>query len=119
MKALKAALLLVCAALALSGCGISAEVENQAYALILGVDRLNGGKLELTARIPRGGSGAVPCRVVEETETPFTYVVAFVPEGAAGTTPVCMELSRADWLAVRGERLAVAFPPEKLLWLRT
>ena len=69
--------------------------------------------------IPRGGSGAVPCRVVEETETPFTYVVAFVPEGAVGTTPVCMELSRADWLAVRGERLAVAFPTEKLLWLKT
>ena len=67
---------------------------------------------------PWRADGAVPCRVVEETETPFTYVVALAPEGAEGRTPVRMELSKQAWLEGRAERLSVALPPEKLLWLR-
>lgn len=47
--------LLACAALLLCGCGVSGEVENQAYVLVLGVDRLDDGQLELTARIPKIG----------------------------------------------------------------
>ena len=67
--------------------------------------------------VPAAGDG-VPCRVVEETETPFTYVAALIPEGGGGGTPLCMELPKADWLEVRAERLAVHIPPDKLLWLR-
>ena len=52
-------LLLMPLCLSLSGCNSSGELENQAYVLILGVDRLPGGALELTARIPRvAGKGA-------------------------------------------------------------
>ena len=65
-----------------------------------------------------GGCEAVPSRVVEETETPFSFVVALVPEGAMGTMPVRMELPKEAWLNVRADRLNVAFPLEKLLWLK-
>lgn len=47
--------LLLGAALLLSGCRVSGEVENQAYVLVLGVDRLEDGSLELTARVPQIG----------------------------------------------------------------
>ena len=36
-------------ALLLCGCGVSGEVENQAYVLVLGVDRADDGQLELTS----------------------------------------------------------------------
>ena len=42
-------------ALLLSGCGVSGEVENQAYVLVLGVDRVEDGRLRLTARVPQIG----------------------------------------------------------------
>ncbi len=67
---------------------------------------------------PRTGGDAVACRVLEATETPFTYVVALTPEDAREKTPVRMELSKEAWLNVRAERLGVAFPLDKLLWLK-
>lgn len=47
--------LLLCT-LALGGCHGTGEVENQAYVLVLGVDRLPDGQLGLTARAPKIGS---------------------------------------------------------------
>lgn len=47
---------LVC--LGIAGCGVTGEVENQAYALLMGVDRASDGGIELTVRIPRIGRGA-------------------------------------------------------------
>ena len=47
-------MLLLC--LALTGCGVTGEVENQAYALVMGVDRTEAG-IGLTIRIPRIGQG--------------------------------------------------------------
>ncbi|MBR0369006.1 MAG: hypothetical protein IJH86_11520 [Clostridia bacterium] len=50
---------------ALSGCAVTGEVENQAYALVMGVDQTSAGGIDLTIRIPRighgdsGGEGAV------------------------------------------------------------
>ena len=67
---------------------------------------------------PMTQADAVSCRVAEETETPFTYVVALVPEGFAGKTPLCMEVSKDEWMSSRAERLTVGFLPERLLWLR-
>lgn len=53
---LLALLLLPC--LALGGCQRIGEVENQAYVLILGLDREQDGLLRLTARVPKvGGRG--------------------------------------------------------------
>ena len=48
-------LTLLAVALLLSGCRVSGEVENQAYVLALGVDRMDDGLLLLTARVPQIG----------------------------------------------------------------
>ena len=51
-----ALLMLLPVALLLAGCGATTgEVENQAYALVLGIDRKETGDIELTIRIPRIG----------------------------------------------------------------
>ena len=68
--------------------------------------------------LPGSGDGAVRCQVVEETETPFTYIVALTPEGVSGRSPLRMELPRENWLRIRALRLDVVLPPQKLLWLR-
>lgn len=47
-------LLLCLICLGVGGCGVTGEVENQAYALVMGVDAKDGG-IELTIRIPRIG----------------------------------------------------------------
>lgn len=59
MRALRLAALLALCGLALTGCRISGEVENQAYVLTLGVDRLPSGMLEVTVRVPRVGRSSV------------------------------------------------------------
>lgn len=51
-------ILVLLVALTLSGCRVTGEVENQAYVLVLGVDRVNGGELYLTARVPQIGKGS-------------------------------------------------------------
>lgn len=48
-------LCLLCAVL--TGCAVTGEVENQAYALVMGVDGTQDGGIELTIRIPRIGQG--------------------------------------------------------------
>lgn len=59
MRAVSVAALLALATLCLTACNPSGELEKQAYVLVLGVDRLADGGLELTARVPRiGGKGA-------------------------------------------------------------
>lgn len=57
MRIRLAALVLLGCVLALSGCRVTGEVENQAYVLVLGLDRLPDGRLELTARVPQIGKG--------------------------------------------------------------
>lgn len=68
--------------------------------------------------LPGGGEGAVRCRVVEETETPFTYIIALTPEGVSGRSLFHMELPRENWLRIRALQLDVVLPLQKLLWLR-
>ncbi len=59
MKTARVIALLAVAALCLTGCNSSGELEKQAYVLVLGADRRADGSLELTARVPRiGGKGA-------------------------------------------------------------
>lgn len=48
-------LLLAALALGLCGCRVSGEVENQAYVLVLGMDRADDGSLTLTAKVPKIG----------------------------------------------------------------
>ena len=63
---------MVCALL--SGCSLSQEVEHQAYALVLGVDRTSDGALEATIRIPRiGQSKSSQDRQSEEASPYMLY----------------------------------------------
>ncbi|MDO4866556.1 MAG: Ger(x)C family spore germination C-terminal domain-containing protein [Clostridia bacterium] len=48
-------LLLIALCVILSGCAFRPEVENQAYVLVLGIERGEDGQLELTAKIPKIG----------------------------------------------------------------
>ncbi len=57
MRIVKATLIMLIASLLLGGCQVSGEVENLAYVLVLGVDRVPGGDLLLTARVPQIGKG--------------------------------------------------------------
>lgn len=55
MRRIPAVLALILIASMLSGCAVNGEVENQAYALVMGVDSTDDGGIELTIRIPRIG----------------------------------------------------------------
>ena len=55
MRGLRLFALLASAALVLCGCSTTGEVENQAYALVLGVETAEAGGIALTIRIPRIG----------------------------------------------------------------
>ena len=56
MRGVWVSLLLCAICLSTSGCAVNGEVENQAYALVMGVDAADDG-IVLTIRIPRIGQG--------------------------------------------------------------
>lgn len=58
MQRLRLIILLAAIVLILSGCAEANEVENQAYAIILGIDKSNAGEFEISAQIPKAGSGS-------------------------------------------------------------
>ena len=55
MRVLRLTALALCLCLCVCGCSRTGEVENQAYALVMGVDRAADGGIALTIRIPRIG----------------------------------------------------------------
>ncbi len=55
MRTTGLALILALLMMALTGCRVSGELENQAYVLVLGLDREPGGALNLTAKVPQIG----------------------------------------------------------------
>lgn len=104
MRALRLTALLVLCGLALAGCQVSGEVENQAYVLTLGVDRLPNGMLEVTARVPRvGRSGAGDSGGEEEGSAYLTFSAAGgdwteVLEALQWATPRRINLSHIEML---------------------
>lgn len=58
MQILRLIILLLSISIALSGCTEATEVENQAYAIILGIDNNDAGEIEISAQIPKIGSGS-------------------------------------------------------------
>lgn len=52
-KRIKLAPLLVALVIALSGCSASMQVENQAYAIVMGLDREEDGRLRMCVQIPK------------------------------------------------------------------
>ncbi len=55
MRVTRLFVLIALPCLLLCGCQRTGEVENQAYVLVLGMDRAEDGLLRLTARIPKVG----------------------------------------------------------------
>ena len=58
MQKLSLIILLFAIPIILSGCAEANEVENQAYAIILGIDKSDAGEIEVSAQIPKIGSGS-------------------------------------------------------------
>ena len=108
MRIERLTLLLVAVALLLSGCRVSSEVENQAYVLVLGLDRSEGGDLTLTAKVPRIGKGKP-----EETDGGGDYLLfsgsgrdfPHALDALEQATPRQMNLSHIE-LIVASEALA-------------
>ena len=62
------------------------------------------------------GENAVACQVTEVIENPFSYTVMLEPPGAE--TPLGIELSKAQWEAIRAETLTVMLPINSILLLK-
>jgi len=110
LRWLWAMMALVC--LSLSACQISSEVENQAYVLVLGIDRGEDGMLLLTARVPKIGKTKEPDPgEVAAKDSPYlTFTVAarswpLALEALQQATPRRMNLSHIA-LLIFSERLA-------------
>ncbi len=89
------ALLLSLTALLLTGCGgTTGEVENQAYALVLGIDRADTGGIELTMRIPRIGHPGDSNAGGEASGSPYLVL------SAAGED-YAQALEHLQWAAAR------------------
>ena len=58
MRVVRVAFTLFICTLLFTGCQLSGEVENQAYVLVLGIERLEDGNIGLTALVPRIGKNA-------------------------------------------------------------
>ena len=105
MRALTVTALLIALSIALCGCNVSGEVENQAYALVFGMDRLPGGELELTARVPRIGKsgGDQPDNSGASSYLVFSAVGSSFPnalEQLQLATPRELNLSHIEMLVV-------------------
>lgn len=86
------AALLAALILPLAGCSSTGEVENQAYALVLGVESASGGGIILTIRIPR--IGRTGTNGGEGGSEPYLVISA---EGAG----YAQALERLQWAAAR------------------
>lgn len=64
-----------------------------------------------------GGQNAIRCRVVEETENPFSVTVMLRPVGAEDAVPVGWETDKETWSRLRADELDICLPAESLLLL--
>lgn len=64
---------------------------------------------------PGEGENSVLCRVVEEIENPFSYIIMLRPEGREDTVPVGWETDKATWEAMRRETIPICLPKEFLM----
>lgn len=67
---------------------------------------------------PGGGENSVLCRVVEEIENTFSYIIMLRPEGSKDTVPVGWETDKAIWESLRGETISMCLPKEFLIPLK-
>lgn len=67
---------------------------------------------------PGVGENSILCRVVEEIENPFSYVIMLRPEGKNDTIPVGFETDKAAWDSIRQETISICMPKEFLIPLQ-
>lgn len=98
ISALLALLMLLC--ISLSGCSTASQVEDQAYVLLMGLDRSEDGRLEMCVQIPRvaGNSGETSSGSVQGDENYLKLSVKADSYEAA--------LEKLDWASPRNVNLA-------------
>ncbi|MBQ0065354.1 MAG: ATP-binding cassette domain-containing protein [Firmicutes bacterium] len=64
---------------------------------------------------PGPGKNSVLCRVVDEIENPFSYVIILTPEGNKDTLPIYWETDKPTWKALRGKKILLCLPQEFLI----
>lgn len=90
--------LLVTIALLLCGCAQSSQVEDQAYVLVMGLDRSEDGKIQMTVQIPQiSGNGDAPDSDGKESAYKQFCITAESYESA---------LEKLSWAATRKPDLA-------------
>ena len=115
----KSGMLVLLAALciALSGCQVTGEVENQAYVLVLALDSAEDGALTLTARVPQIGKSGNKGEQEKAGDSPYLVFSVSAPSWSLAldalqwSTPRQVNLSHIEMI-VASEALAsqASFP---------
>ena len=61
------------------------------------------------------GVNSISCRVLEEIENPFSNTLLL--QAADGGTPIQWDLPKALWQKLRGDRVQIRIPPERIMLL--
>ena len=67
---------------------------------------------------PGEGTNSFRCRVMGETENPFSFTVMLSPVGSDCAVPIGWELDKSDWEKLRSEEVDICIPKEALLLLK-
>ena len=97
--------------------------ENRIFAIDWGIELSVRGGFENASFVgirmhylrPGEGENSVLCRVVEEIENPFSYIILLRPEGSNDTVPVAFETDKATWKSLRREAILICLPKEFLI----
>ena len=97
--------------------------ENRIFAIDWGLELSVQGSFSNAAFVgirmhylrPGNGENSVLCRVVEEIENPFSYVIMLRPEGADCTVPIGFETDKATWESMRDETISISLPKDFLI----
>lgn len=106
MQKLRLCALMFALSLALCGCQVTGEVENQAYVLVLAVDQADDGGLILTARVPRIGKGGMKSDKGESEGSPYLTFSVSAPtwpsalDALQWATPRRVNLSHIEMMVV-------------------
>ena len=67
---------------------------------------------------PGPGENSFLCDVTSVIENPFSFTVMLRPVGSEGAVPLGWEMEKAQWNALRAERLEIHLPSEAIVLLR-
>ena len=64
------------------------------------------------------GVNTFRCQVVEEVESPFSYVIMLRPAGTKAETLLGWEMDKDIWNKMRAEEVCISLPPDSILLLK-